>query len=600
MRLTALSNTWQWRCLATVLFLLPTLAWAANTDASSLHTLTMLMGLLGGLALFLYGMEKMSNALKNAAGSRLKSLLAKLTTNRVAGVLTGAGVTATIQSSSVTTVLLIGFISAGLMSLAQATGVIMGANIGTTITAQIVAFKITQAAYLMVAIGFLIEFTAKADKTKQYGKMLFGLGLIFTGMNVMSEAMSPLRDYQPFIDAMAKMHNPFFAILLAALFTALVQSSSATTGIVIVLAGQGFISLESGIALAMGANVGTCVTALLAAIGKSREAKQTASVHILFNIIGVLIWLPLISVLSDWSVALSPSHPDLTGVERLGAELPRQIANANTLFNVVNTLVMLPFIGGFVWLAKKIVPKTRKPAPSEQPIVSPKYLSKELLMTPDIAMDQAQLEIGRIGRRVCNMMNALPPLTSKLASQQEREAANHALEKIDELEHQVDILHGHVLFYLGRLRKEPLTQAQSDRQITLISMTDQLESIADLIEDTLVPIMDKSLHAEIDISDEMREILDNIQEKVTHALLDSVNAIRRGDNKRAKQVLHTKRALNALLDKVLAHQAERLVEHDTNRLQLFSIEMEWTESLKRVYTVTKRIAKLHLREKDPQ
>lgn len=447
----------------------------------------------------------------------------------------------------------------------------MGANIGTTVTSQIVAFKITQAAYLMVAIGFFIQFTAKADKTKQYGKMLFGLGLIFTGMNIMSEAMSPLRGYQPFIDAMAQMRNPFLAILLAALFTALVQSSSATTGIVIVLAGQGFISLESGIALAMGANVGTCVTALLAAIGKSREAKQTASVHILFNIIGVFIWLPMISTLSDWSVALSPIHPDLTGVERLGAELPRQIANANTLFNVVNTLIMLPFVGGFVWLAKKIIPKTPKPTISKRPIVAPKYLSKELLMTPDIAMDQAQ---------------------------QEQSAAVEALGKIDTLEQQVDILHGHILFYLGRLRKEPLSQAQSDRQIMLISVTDQLESIADLIEDNLVPIMDKSLHAEISISPEMQSTLDEIQDKVTHALLNSVNAIRRGDTQRAKRVLNTKRTLNALLDKVLAHQAERLVEHNPNRLQLFSIEMEWTESLKRVYTVTKRIAKLHLREKE--
>lgn len=589
---------WHWRCLTPLLLLAPTIVWAAEVNTSSIHYPTMIMGLLGGLALFLYGMDKMSNALKNAAGSRLKSLLARLTTNRVAGVFTGAGVTATIQSSSVTTVLLIGFISAGLMSLTQATGVIMGANIGTTVTAQIVAFKITQAAYLMVAIGFFIQFTAKADKTKQYGKMLFGLGLIFTGMNMMSEAMSPLRGYQPFIDAMAQMRNPFLAILLAALFTALVQSSSATTGIVIVLAGQGFISLESGIALAMGANVGTCVTALLAAIGKSREAKQTASVHILFNIIGVFIWLPMISTLSDWSVALSPIHPDLTGIERLGAELPRQIANANTLFNVVNTLVMLPFVGGFVWLAKKIIPKTRKPTTNERPLVAPKYLSKELLMTPDIAMDQAQLEIGRVGRRVCNMMNTLPPLTSKLATQQEQDTAMAALEKIDNLEQQVDILHGHILVYLGRLRKEPLSQAQSDRQIMLISVTDQLESIADLIEDTLVPIMDKSLHAEIKISPEMQSTLDEIQDKVTHALLDSVNAVRRGDNKRAKQVLNTKRALNALLDKVLAHQAERLVEHDANRLQLFSIEMEWTESLKRVFTVTKRIAKLHLREKE--
>ncbi|OOF25343.1 Na/Pi cotransporter family protein [Salinivibrio sp. IB872] len=597
MHLTIFSNIFRVKLVALLFLFCSPLVWAAQGNAENIQYPSMIMGLLGGLALFLYGMDKMSNALKSAAGSRLKTLLAKLTTNRVAGVLTGAGITATIQSSSVTTVLLIGFISAGLMSLAQATGVIMGANIGTTVTAQIVAFKITKAAYVMVAAGFLTQFIAKADQTKHYGNMLFGLGLIFLGMNVMSDAMSPLRDYQPFIDAMATMDNPLLAILLAALFTALVQSSSATTGIVIVLAGQGFISLESGIALAMGANIGTCVTALLAAIGKSREAKQTASVHILFNIIGVFIWLPMISTLSDWSVALSPIHPDLTDVERLGAELPRQIANANTLFNVVNTLIMLPFVGGFVWLAKKIIPKTPKPTISERPIVAPKYLSKELLMTPDIAMDQAQLEIGRVGRRVCNMMNALPPLTSKLATQQEQSAAVEALGKIETLEQQVDILHGHILFYLGRLRKEPLSQVQSDRQIMLISVTDQLESIADLIEDTLVPIMDKSLHAEISISPEMQSTLDEIQDKVTHALLDSVNAIRRGDTQRAKRVLNTKRNLNALLDKVLAHQAERLVEHNPNRLQLFSIEMEWTESLKRVYTVTKRIAKLHLREK---
>lgn len=598
MRLTIFSNTFHAKLVVLLFLLCSPLVWAAQGNAENIQYPSMIMGLLGGLALFLYGMDKMSNALKSAAGSRLKTLLAKLTTNRVAGVLTGAGITATIQSSSVTTVLLIGFISAGLMSLAQATGVIMGANIGTTVTAQIVAFKITKAAYVMVAAGFLTQFIAKADQTKHYGNMLFGLGLIFLGMNVMSDAMSPLRDYQPFIDAMATMDNPLLAILLAALFTALVQSSSATTGIVIVLAGQGFISLESGIALAMGANIGTCVTALLASIGKSREAKQTASIHILFNIIGVMIWLPLISLLSDWSVALSPAYPQLTGVDRLGAELPRQIANANTLFNVVNTLVMLPFAGGFVWLAKKIVPRSKKPLSSDQPIITPKYLAKELLMTPDIAMDQAQLEIGRIGRRVCNMMNTLPPLTSKLASQPQRDAAIAALKQIDEIENQVDALHGHILFYLGRLRKEPLSHAQSQRQMALISMTDQLESIADLIANTLIPIMEKSLNAEITISNKMRATLDVMQEKVTHALLDCVNAIRRGDDNRAKHVLHAKRELNALLDKVLAHQAERLVEDDANRLQLFSIEMEWTESLKRVYTVTKRIAKLHLREKE--
>ncbi|WP_025674753.1 Na/Pi cotransporter family protein [Salinivibrio socompensis] len=574
------------------------LVWAAEVNTSSIHYPTMLMGLLGGLALFLYGIDTLSNALKSIAGEKLRTVLAKLTSNRVTGALTGAGVTTVIQSSSVTTVLVIGFISAGIMSLTQAAGVIMGTSVGTTITAQIIAFKMTNTAFVLIAVGFLLQFLQLSPRLKQTGKMLFGLGLVFLGMNIMGDAMSPLRTYTPFVNAMTKINHPLFAIAISAIFTALVQSSSATAGVVIVLASQGLVSLDGGIALVMGANIGTCITALLAAIGKSAEAKQAALIHTLFNITGVLFWLPMIHLLSQWSIALSPIYPELTGVERQQAELPRQLANAYTLFSVLKTITLLPFINQFIWIVKKLIVKKPHKLSVEALKALPKYLSKELLITPDIAMDQAQLEIGRVGRRVCNMMNTLPPLTSKLATQQEQDTAVAALEKIDNLEQQVDILHEHILFYLGQLRKEPLSQAQSDRQIMLISVTDQLESIADLIEDTLVPIMDKSLHADIKISHEMQSTLDEIQDKVTHALLDSVNAVRRGDSKRAKQVLNTKRALNALLDKVLAHQAERLVEHHPNRLQLFSIEMEWTESLKRVFTVTKRIAKLHLREKE--
>ncbi|MEF1187511.1 Na/Pi symporter, partial [Vibrio sinaloensis] len=222
----------------------------AETSESQLDYFSMSMGLFGGLAMFLYGMEKMSDALKRTAGSKMKQVLGTLTKTRLSSVATGAGLTAVIQSSSVTTVLVVGFVSAGLMSLNQAVGVIMGANIGTTVTAQIIAFKVTKAAMAMIAIGFAIEMASKQQQNKNYGNILFGLGLLFLGMNLMSEAMSPLRVFQPFIDFMAKMDNPIFAILLAASFTALVQSSSATTGIVIVLASQGFISLESGIAMA--------------------------------------------------------------------------------------------------------------------------------------------------------------------------------------------------------------------------------------------------------------------------------------------------------------------------------------------------------------
>ena len=577
--------------------LLPGLGFAADNSAS-IQYLPMTIGLLGGLALFLYGMEKMSKALKRAAGDRMRSLLAKLTINRIAGVFTGTGITAIIQSSSVTTVLLVGFISAGLMSLHQAVGVIMGANIGTTVTAQIIAFKVTKAALAMVAVGFMVSFTSKKEVTQHYGNMLFGLGLIFLGMNLMSEAMAPLRSYQPFIDAMAHMDNVFLAILLAAVFTALVQSSSATTGIVIVLAGQGFISLETGIALAMGANIGTCVTAMLAAIGKPREAVQTAAVHVSFNVLGVLIWLPLIGLLAQISMQISPAHPELAGIEKMAAELPRQIANANTLFNVLNTVLMVPFAGVFVWFVRKLIPhKPQSTSKTQIKSIKPKYLSKELLNTPDLALDQAQLELGRIGRRVCNMMNLLPTLASESAMGEPKQVIKDQLNQIEQVEDEVDRLHAEILSYLGQLRIEPLSDEQSARQIKLISITDQLESVADLVVDTMVPLAYKALNSNIKVSPVMRQTLDTVQERVNQALLDCVNAVRRNDGALAEQVLNAKRELNSLLDTVLSHQAERLVEQGEDRLRLFRFEMEWVESLKRIYTLSKRISKLQLRNR---
>ena len=247
---------------------------AANTGetSSTLNVSMLLMGLFGGLALFLYGMEQMSESLKAVAGERMKSILSRLTSNRLMGAITGAFVTAIIQSSSVTTVLVVGFITAGLMSLSQSIGIIMGANIGTTITAQIIAFKITKFALLMVAVGFGMLFFGKRERIRQYGTGLMGLGLVFFGMAVMGDAMKPLRSYQPFLDWMIHMETPVVGILVGALFTALIQSSSATTGIVIVMATQGLISLTAGIAVIFGANIGTCVTALLASIGRPREA----------------------------------------------------------------------------------------------------------------------------------------------------------------------------------------------------------------------------------------------------------------------------------------------------------------------------------------
>ncbi|NND83908.1 MAG: Na/Pi cotransporter family protein, partial [Acidimicrobiia bacterium] len=265
-------------------------------------------------------MDGLAESLRLMAGGRLRRLLTRFTDNRVMGAITGAGTTAIIQSSSVTTVLVVGFVSAGVMTLSQAIGVILGANVGTTITAQIVAFKVTDYALGAVALGFFLQFVAKTPAKKARGQALLGLGLVFFGMSLMGDAMRPLREYEPFVDLMIAMENPIVGIAIGAGFTALVQSSSATTSIVIVLAAEGLIGLEAGIALVLGANVGTSVTALLAAIGKPRLALRAAYVHSLFNVLGVVLWLPFLGLLATWTSALSD-------------DTAREIANAHTIFN---------------------------------------------------------------------------------------------------------------------------------------------------------------------------------------------------------------------------------------------------------------------------
>jgi phosphate:Na+ symporter len=269
------------------------------TDGAELHLFNLFMGLFGGLALFLYGLELLSDALKSVAGGRMKDILGRLTTNRFTAVLSGAFVTAVVQSSTVTTVLVVGFVTANLMTLTQSVGIIMGANVGTTVTAQIIAFNVSQYSLLLVTAGFGVFFFGKRERVRKQGLALLGAGLVFFGMGVMAEAMMPLRTYQPFLDAMTRMEAPGIGILTGAIFSALIHSSAATTGVIIVLSSEGLLALPAGIALVLGANIGTCITALLAALGKPREAVRAATVHILFNVLGVLIWLRFIGELAD-------------------------------------------------------------------------------------------------------------------------------------------------------------------------------------------------------------------------------------------------------------------------------------------------------------
>ena len=552
---------------------------AAGED-SELSWLSMFMGLFGGLALFLFGMEQMSDGLKAAAGERMKDILARLTSNRFTAALTGAFVTAIIQSSSVTTVLVVGFVSAGLMTMAQSIGIIMGANIGTTITAQIVAFKVEKAALAMIAVGFAMLFLSKRERVQQYGNMLMGLGLVFYGMGVMGEGMTPLRSYPPFLDLMARMESPLLGILAAAVFTALVQSSSATTGIVIVMATQGFITLEAGIALAFGANIGTCITAMLASLGKSREALRAAAVHVLFNVAGVLLWLAFIPQLAALVTGFSPAHPELDGAARLAAEVPRQIANAHTVFNIANTLIFIFFTGRLAKLVEWLIPERVE---VEKVIIRPKYLDESLFETPALALQRVRLELGRLGEIVQDMLAGAPEAL--------QDGGLEAIEKIVRTDDKVDVLQGDILRYLGQIRKLELTEEQSREFQALMNVTDYLEHAGDVLETDLMALARQKLDQKLEASDAMRSMLKGLHETVSHALASAVQAVRDEDQQAAQDVVALKDEIDRRINEALAHQAGKLAEDDPKRLTVFRMEMDITDALKRIYTLSKRMAR---------
>lgn len=317
--------------------------------------LSLILGLLGGLALFLYGMQMMSDGLEKAAGDRLKSILEKLTSNRFLGVLVGAVITAIIQSSSATTVMVIGFVNARLMTLRQAVWIIMGANIGTTITGQLVALNISEIAPLFAFAGVVMIVFLKNPKLHSLGSIVSGLGILFIGMDMMSTSMEPLRESALFISMITQFANPVIGILVGALFTALIQSSSASLGILQALARSGVIGLGGSVFVLFGQNIGTCITAILASIGTSREAKQTTIIHLSFNIIGTILFTticiltPLTSLVESWT----PGNA------------PQQIANMHTLFNVVTTIVLLPFGTYLADFAQRILPSEKMSMDSE-------------------------------------------------------------------------------------------------------------------------------------------------------------------------------------------------------------------------------------------
>ena len=518
--------------------------------------------LLGGLALFLHGMNVMTDGLKAAAGSKMKAFLKGMTRNRWTSLVAGTGITAVIQSSSVTTVLAVGFVSAGLISFQSTLGIILGANIGTTITAQIIAFKITKASWIMIAVGFLSGFLFKKKIVKNAGTIVLGLGLVFLGMTVMSEATAPLKSYEPFLDLMEGLDNYVYGILIGALFTALVQSSSATTGIVIIMASQGLIDIEPAIAIIMGANVGTCVTALLSALGKPKAAMRVAVSHILFNVLGVLIWYAFITQLAHLVENISP-----------GSE-SRQVANAHTVFNVANTVL-------FIWLVKPIaklvvwlVPEKKKKEERLFPELHDFYLEDVSL-----ALDLSQSSIAKLGEKVLEILKAGIPmaLTGK-----ENELI--ALRNKDML---IDRGHAEILAFLQNIQSQSISKTQThilERQTEAVNV---LESAADVVTTSLVEAAEHRIEKGFDVSiDTVQQIafthnmaLDAFDKAVQSYLVDDTAA----DDSLAKE------SFKQALQDVRLYLIDRLSVTDENRIEIYRFESEVLEGIRRIHALARRL-----------
>lgn len=413
------------------------------------------INLIGGLGLFLFGMSYMGDGLQKAAGSKMKDILAALTKNKLMGVLVGTLVTGVIQSSSATTVMVVGFVNAGLMNLNQAVGIIMGANIGTTVTAFLVSLNITKVATFMVGLGVFIYLAAKKKKVKSIAEVIIGFGILFVGMNIMGNAMEPLETNLQFTGLMTKFNNPFLGILVGFVMTAILQSSSATTGLLIAIAATGIITFEQAYPIVFGQNIGTCVTALLASIGANKTAKRAAVIHLLFNVSGTLLFMLLLRKPVQWFI-----------LDMVPANVPQQIAAGHILFNIVNVVILFPFSGLLV-KASEIIVKTDG---SEGEHIT-KYIDERILITPPIALTQSAKEVLHLGN---------------LAHEQFETAVRAFLEnneelayKVFELERKVNELSKAALEYLVKLDKVSLTNYEKDKLVVLMNAINDIERVGD-------------------------------------------------------------------------------------------------------------------------
>ena len=551
----------------------------AETNQKEISWVALVFGLFGGLALFLFGMEMMSNGMKKTAGNKMRSILAVLTKNRVVGMLCGAFVTMIIQSSSATTVMLVSFVQAGLMSFSQSLGVILGADIGTTVTAQMIAFKLTDYALLICAIGFLIRMFGKEKNSKSIGETILGFGILFFGMKLMSDAMKPLRTYTEFIDLLKGLENPILGVFIAALFTAMVQSSSAFTGIIIVLAQQGLISLEAGIPMVFGANIGTCITAGLASIGTDREAKRVAMAHVMFKIAGVCLFIAWIPTFSELVRSIGAYFD---------AGTARQIANAHTIFNVGLAFVFLPFTHIFAALILRVIPEREV-----QNDLKPDSwrLDDSMISAPAVAIDLARTEVSRMAKLVSLMLEAIiHPFISSNKKQDRYFPQLDLLEGVKMRENKLNFLEKKVSQYLIKISQQQTTREQADEIYAMLSIVSDIENIGDLISRNLIPLTIKKKMLKTDFSREGLEEISIYHSKALKQLKLLEEAFAERNLKLANRIMGKERKYLDLEHQYRSRHLERLLKEQKGTAETHEIHMELMDLLKQIVVYSCNIA----------
>jgi phosphate:Na+ symporter len=519
---------------------------------------SVLLALFGGIALLLYGIRLSGDSLQRAAGGRLRQLLTGMSRNRLVAVVSGAAVTGIIQSSAATTLMLIGFVSAGLMTFRQTLGIILGADIGTTLTVQLIAFRATDWAPLLIGLGFVVTFIARRSVPRDLGQAVLGLGLMFLGLKLIIDGVTPLRANQLALDVLtAATGTPIVAVLVAALFSALVTSSAATIGVALALASQGLITLPGAVAIVIGANVGTCTTALAASVGATAEAKRVAVAHIGFKVLGGALVFPLIG-------------PFTAVVAASAADPARQVANAHTFFNLGISLLFLVFTPWAARAIEALVPQ----APTEESPFRCKYLDERALDQPSLALGQAHREALRMADVTQGMLrDALTAFRSD----------NLALiEEIEKRDDQVDFLEREIKLFLARLGREAMGSDLSRKEIGMISFIGNLENIGDILDKNLMELARKKYYQGRRFSEAGWAEIQEFHGLVTKNLERAIAAFAANDRALAQEVLDQRPFMRARERDLRESHLGRLRAGLAESLETSEIHLDILTNLKRI------------------